>query len=134
MTDIVSSVPSPSPKAVAKTASSARPGSAATVPFTTDWHQFVNTDIIAALSGTATAITAMVERSAVNPAGKGLTGAAQGAVTSPADSTGFTGDLSAGIAPNIYTESGVGWWRINVTAIAGGNCIASLSGLGIANQ
>ena len=130
MTDIVSSVPNNLPKIAAYTATSAAPGSAASSTFSTDWHMFVNTNIIAALSGTATSVTAVVERSAVNPALL-VNGSAQGAVTSPADAAGITGNLATGVAPNIYTESGVGWWRIRVTAISGGNCIASLSGLGV---
>lgn len=98
-----------------------------TVAFATDWVKFQDTDIVAALSGSATDVEAVVERSAVDPAFL-VNGSPQGAQTSPADATGFTGDLSTGIAPNIYTESGVGWWRINVTTVTGGTCTATLSG------
>lgn len=129
MADITISAPSPTPKVVVYTATSNAPGSGKTAPFATDWNKFINTNIIAALSGTATAVTAVVQRSAVNP-NLLVNGVAQGAVASPADATGFTGDLSAGIPPNIYTETGIGWWRINVTAVSGGNCTASLSGQG----
>lgn len=98
-----------------------------TVPFQTAWVQFINTNLLAALSGTATAVVAIIERSAVDPNLGSL-----GAVTpiiSPADSAGFTGSLATGIPPNIYSEPGIGWWRINVTSVTGGTCTATLSGL-----
>jgi hypothetical protein len=97
---------------------------AGSAPFTTDWQRFIGSDIVIALTGTATSVTVTVERSPTDPSSPA------GALTSPADSAGFTGNLSTGIPPNIYTESGVGWWRVNVTAISGGNCTASMSGGG----
>lgn len=97
--------------------------------FTTDWQRFVDTEIVVAVCGSATALTAVVERSAQDPA-LVVNGVAQGAEASPADDTGFSGDLSAGIAPNIYAERGVGWWRVNASVVTGGTCTASLSGKG----
>jgi hypothetical protein len=98
-----------------------------TAPFQTPWTRFVNTSLIAALSGTATAVTATVLRSAVDPNFL-VNGVAQGPAASPADSAGFSGSLATGITPNVYTELGAGWWCINVTAISGGTCTATLSG------
>lgn len=100
-----------------------------TVAFATDWVKMVDTDIVAQVNGTATACVATVERSAVDPAVL-VNGVAQGAQAAPADDDGFDGNLATGVAPNIYTESGVGWWRINVTTVTGGTCSATLSGKG----
>ena len=132
MADITISVPSPTPKVIAYTAISNNPGQGFTSPFTTDWHQFTNTDVVIALSGSATAVVAVVERSCVNPFAR-VAGSLvpQGPITTPADSDGFSGNLSAGIPANIYTESGVGWWRVRVSSVTGGDCTASLSGLGV---
>ena len=96
----------------------------ASAVFATDWIKFVDCNLVAQLDGTATSVVAVVERSATDPAGQ------YGAHAAPADATGFTGDLTAGIAPNEYVEPGVGWWRINVTTVTGGECTASLSGIG----
>lgn len=131
MTDSLYNFPNattPSPAAFARATITPQ-----TAPFNTDWHQFVGTDIVAALTGTATSITAVVQRSSVAPTQVATALQPAGPLISPADNVGFSGNLSAGIAPNIYTESGVGWWRISVTAISGGNCYASLSGLGVSS-
>lgn len=100
-----------------------------TVAFATPWQKMVETDITAQVNGTATACVAVVERSSVDP-GLIVNGSAQGPQTAPADADGFDGDLTAGIAPNIYNEPGVGWWRINVTTVTAGTCTATLSGKG----
>ena len=100
-----------------------------TVPFQTPWVKFINSNFTAALSGTATAVTATVLRSATNP-NLQINGAALATYSSPADANGFSGNLSTGIVPNIYTETGVGWWCINVTAVSVGTCTATLSGQG----
>lgn len=89
----------------------------------TGWTAFAATDICAQISGSATSVTATVERSDVDPTLKT-------AQVAPADSAGFSGDPATGIAPNIYTEPGVGWWRWNITAISGGSVNVSLSGFG----
>jgi len=87
----------------------------------TGWMKFIAGDLIVQLDGAATAVTASVQRSSTNPA--------LGSVTpAPADSTGFTGNPSTGIAPNIYTETGVGWWRVNVTDLTGTPLNISLTG------
>lgn len=93
----------------------------------TDWVRFVNTQIVAQVSGVATAITAVVERSDINPAGPRDPGVTH---VAPADTTGFTGDPATGVVPNVYIEPGVGWWRINVTALTGASVNLSLSGIG----
>lgn len=94
-------------------------------PGATEWVKFVDCDIAVALSGTATTVVATVERSSTDPAGT--------ANIAPADNTGFTGDLTAGLAapePNIYTEPGVGWWRVNVGTLTAGNVTVSMTGIG----
>jgi len=97
-----------------------------TAATTTPWTRFANCDIVAQVTGDATAFVATIQRSATNPDGP------VGALPGPADDDGFDGDLTAGIAPNIYTEAGVGWWRWNVTTCTGetlgANC--SLAGVG----
>lgn len=100
-------------------------GASATVPFATPWTRFVACDICAQVSGSASAVVAVVQRSDVNPGADGAL-----AQAAPADATGFTGNPTTGIAPNIYTEPGVGWWRINVTTVTAGTVRASLSGIG----
>ncbi len=96
---------------------------AATGVFATDWQRFVACDIVAQVSGTATSVVAVIERSATNP------DTDEDYTVAPADLTGLTGDLTTGVPPNIYTEPGVGWWRVNVTTNSGGSCTASLSGV-----
>lgn len=100
-------------------------GASAAAPFATAWTRFTIGDICAQISGSATAVVATVQRSDVNPSADGSL-----AQAAPADATGFTGDPATGIAPNIYSEPGVGWWRVNVTTVTGGTVHASLSGLG----
>ena len=73
------------------------------------------------LSGTATAITAVVQRSSIDPS----RGTANWA---PVEDTTFSGDLSAGISPRRYVEPAVGWWRLNITSMPAGNCTLSMIG------
>lgn len=73
------------------------------------------------ISGTATNIVGRVERSSQDPA----VGTANWA---PAEDTGFSGDLSAGISPRAFIEPAVGWWRVNLTTLTGGNCAVSIVG------
>ena len=87
------------------------------------WTRFEMTDITAQISGTATTGTVVVERSARDPGPNGASASA-----APADETGLTGNLATGVVPNVYVETGVGWWRIRATTVTGGQIIAALSG------
>ena len=73
------------------------------------------------ISGTATNIVARVERSSQDPA-------MATANWAPAEDTGISGDLSAGISPRAFLEPAVGWWRLNITTLTGGNCKVSIVG------
>ncbi len=73
------------------------------------------------LSGTATEISAVVERSSRSP-GSGQENWA------PAEDETFAGDLSAGIAPREYTEPAIGWWRVRVLTLTGGDVKISIIG------
>lgn len=95
-----------------------------TVAFDTPWVRFANCDICAQVSGDASAVVAVVQRSDTNPAGP------LGANAAPADTDGFSGSPADGIPPNIYAEPGVGWWRMHVTTVTDGTVYASLSGSG----
>lgn len=87
-------------------------------PGVTDWVCLAN-NIAVQITGTATSITALVERSTKNPA--------DAANAAPADAP-ITGSPVAGIQPVPYLEPGVAWWRVNVTAVAGGDAVIALSG------
>ena len=86
------------------------------------WIRFEATHVIVALSGTATSVTAVVERSSRDPA------LGPGAAAAPADTAGITGNLATGVPGNRYEEAGVGWWRVRLTASSGGTVVASMSG------
>lgn len=87
-------------------------------PGVTDWVCLAN-NIAVQITGTATSITALVERSTQNPA----------AAANPATvDAPITGSPLAGIQPTPYLEPGVAWWRVNVTAVAGGDALIALSG------
>lgn len=73
------------------------------------------------ISGSATNVTAIVERSSRGP----NTGEENWA---PAENTPFSGDLSAGIAPREYVEPAIGWWRVRVPTLTGGNISVSIIG------
>lgn len=78
-------------------------------------------DVIVQLSGTATAITAIVEHATRDPGSSEVNWA-------PASDDPFTGDLSAGMAPRPYVEPATGWWRVRIASISGGNCKISIIG------
>lgn len=77
--------------------------------------------VIVQLSGTATAITAVVEHCTRDPSTAEVNWA-------PAEDEAFSGDLSAGMAPRPYEDPAIGWWRVRVTSISGGNCKVSIIG------
>lgn len=78
-------------------------------------------DVIVQLSGTATDIVATVEHATRDPGSAEVNWA-------PAEDSGFSGDLSAGIPPRSYSEPATGFWRVNVTTLTGGNCKVSIVG------
>lgn len=90
-----------------------------------EWTRFADTQVIAQITGTATTGTVVVERSAIEP-----TSTTSSTYAAPADDTAFTGDLTSGVSPRVYTESGVGWWRIRVTTATAGYLDCALSGKG----
>lgn len=78
-------------------------------------------DVIVQLSGSATAITAIVEHATRDP------GTSE-ANWAPASDEPFTGNLSAGMAPRPYVEPATGWWRVRIASISGGDCKISIIG------
>lgn len=78
-------------------------------------------DVVVQISGTATAITANVERASRDPNGAEVNWA-------PAEGEAFSGDLSAGISPRAYFEPATGFWRLNISALTGGTCKVSIIG------
>jgi hypothetical protein len=78
-------------------------------------------DVVVQISGTATNIVAVVEHATRDPGGAQANWA-------PAETSGFTGDLSLGMSPRVYMEPATGFWRVNVTALTGGNCRVSIVG------
>ena len=77
--------------------------------------------VVVQLSGDATSVAGRVEYSSRDPGGAEANWA-------PAEDTGFSGDLSAGIAPRTYVDPASGWWRFNLTGLTGGNCKVSIIG------
>lgn len=77
--------------------------------------------VVVQVSGTATSVSAIVEHCTRDPASTEANWA-------PADDTAFSGDLSAGMAPRPYAEPAVGWWRVRVSSISGGDCKVSIIG------
>lgn len=75
----------------------------------TDWVK-ISGSLAVQFSGAGTSITYKVERSTVDPAGTANTVLmAASATVNP----------STGVVPLFYTEPGVAWYRVNVTAITG---------------
>lgn len=76
-------------------------------------------EVCVQLSGTATAVTAQVQRSTRDP----LSGPNWAPAGDP-----ITGNPSAGLSIKRYMEPTRGWWRIHVTVLTGGNLIVDISG------
>lgn len=87
----------------------------------TDWILLSNY-IAVSVSGSATSVSIMVERSVTEPTGK------IGATPVAADDAPIQGNPSQGMSPVAYMEPGAAWWRIRVLDLAGGNVFVSLSG------
>lgn len=73
------------------------------------------------LSGTATAFSAVVERSTRDPTRDTPNWA-------PAEDEPWTGDLTLGTAPRVFNEPIRGWWRLRVTAVSGGTLYLNIMG------
>lgn len=78
-------------------------------------------DIVVQISGTATAVDAVVERSFADP----LFAANSFA---PAEDEHFSGDLTVGIAARQFFEPIQAYYRVRVIAVSGGTAIVSLVG------
>jgi hypothetical protein len=76
-------------------------------------------EVCVQLSGTATSITAIVERSTRDPV--------QGPNWAPAGDP-ITGNPSTGLPIKRYMEPTRGWWRVHITALSGGSVISDVSG------
>ena len=89
----------------------------------TDWACYTG-EIAVQVTGSAQHIAIRVERSALDPDGP------DGANPAPADGVGIEieGSPVGGIAPVMYMEPGVGWWRLVVTELVGGSALLTTSG------
>lgn len=74
------------------------------------------------VTGDATVLSYLVERSSMDPHDPAGHNAA------PADSQVITGSPVQGMTPEAFYEPGVGWWRIRVTDIQGGDALLTISG------
>lgn len=92
-----------------------------TDPGSTDWVA-LSGQVAVQATGTATSFTGVVERSARDPL--------DGADPAPAGDAPLSGDISAGLPPELYAEPGVGWWRVRVTTLQGGTATVAISGRG----
>lgn len=86
----------------------------------TDWVDFQR-DIAIQITGTATSVTAVVER-----ATRGPTNTPNPAPVGDA----ITGNALSGIPVATFYEPGVAWWRVRITAISGGIANISITGSG----
>jgi hypothetical protein len=77
--------------------------------------------IVVQLSGTATNIVAITERSSRDPNTNEVNWA-------PAETTGWSGNLSSGLAPRPYHDPATGFWRVRITTLTGGSCKVSIVG------
>mgnify|MGYP000039955376 FL=1 len=78
-------------------------------------------DIVVQLSGTATAVDAVLERSFADPTAANS--------WAPAEDEHFTGDLSAAlVAARGYFEPIQAYYRVRVISLTGGNCTVSIVG------
>lgn len=68
-------------------------------------------DIAVQITGVATAVTAVVERSTVNPT--------QGGNPAPVATDPISGNASTGITVAQFYEPGSAWWRVRLTALTG---------------
>lgn len=77
--------------------------------------------IVVQIAGTATTIEAIVEHATQDP-GSGMEDWA------PAERDKIIGNLSLGIPPREFAEPAIGWWRVRVPILTGGNARISIIG------
>lgn len=87
----------------------------------TDWL-LMSSYIAVQLSGPATSVTFVVERSVTDPNGP------TGAMPVNADDAPIQGNPSTGLAPVCFLEPSSAWWRVRVTAITGAQVTVAISG------
>lgn len=83
----------------------------------TDAISFVATPIDVQIGGTATSVTAVLERSPTDPAVSASWATVDTYMAAPA-AVGF----------KAYQEAGVGWWRVRVTSLTGGTVTINITG------
>lgn len=76
--------------------------------------------VIIAVSGTATSVVFVVERSSRDPGSD--------PAWSPAQDDAITGNPSTGIAPLQFREPATGFWRVRFTTLSGGTAKISMVG------
>jgi hypothetical protein len=81
--------------------------------------QLFSSSIQIQITGSATSITGKLERSTRDPS-----------LGSPnwATVAALSGNPSTGIITALYTETGVSWWRVTLTAITGADVTFALTG------
>lgn len=89
---------------------------------TTDVARFCATNIAVQCTGTATAISFVVERTMVDPTKN------SSALWAPVDASSISGDPATGFPPVIYNEPGVAWWRARILTMTGAQVYISLTG------
>jgi hypothetical protein len=91
-------------------------------PNQTDWIKLRGI-VAVQLTGAATSVGAVVERSTDDPGGP------QGGAGNPAPAgQTLSGSPSAGMPVGAYDEPAAAWWRVRLTAVSGGACNLSISG------
>lgn len=79
-------------------------------------------DIAVQITGSATAVTAVVERSTRNPSNTPN--------AAPLSADNITGNPSTGIPVTSFYEPGAAWWRVRLTALTGGTVNVSFASSG----
>jgi hypothetical protein len=86
----------------------------------TDWVR-VRDKLAIQITGAATGLTVLVERSTRDPA------SAEGANIAVVET--LTGNLVNGLAPVGYDEPGDAWWRARATVVTGGQAVIAVNGV-----
>ena len=81
----------------------------------------VRDNIAIQFTGPATAITAVVERSTMDPS----LGAANWCRV---EDTAITGNPASGMTVMAYSEPAIAWWRVRLIGLTGSNVTVSISG------
>jgi hypothetical protein len=87
----------------------------------TDWAP-LSGKIAVQVTGSASAVSFIVERSVSDPAGP------MGANPAPVEETETKGDPTSGMSPSGYFEPSTAWWRVRVINVADGSVLVALSG------